>query len=66
MPNAPAPTAQGAEGLIAAIRREEFGFEGEKLTGGELQVKQNARLARALKRLAGELLGGPDLLILSA
>ncbi|CAL1129504.1 unnamed protein product [Cladocopium goreaui] len=46
-----------AEELIASIRREEFGFEGEQLSGGALQVKQNARLARALKRLAGELYG---------
>ncbi|CAE7757125.1 NOV, partial [Symbiodinium necroappetens] len=36
---------------------QEFGFEGEKILGSELQVKQNARLARALKRLAGELYG---------
>eukprot|EP00439_Symbiodinium_sp_Y106_P035184 s8351_g4.t1 len=35
----------------------EFGFEGEEILGSELQVKQNARLARALKRLAGELYG---------
>ncbi|CAE7717581.1 NOV [Symbiodinium sp. CCMP2592] len=50
-------SADGAEGLVAAIRREEFGFEGEEILGSELQVKQNARLARALKRLAGELYG---------
>jgi len=50
-------SASSAEALIARIRREEFGFEGDKLNGGALQVKQNARLARALKRLAGELYG---------
>ncbi|CAE8621053.1 unnamed protein product, partial [Polarella glacialis] len=56
------PSADGnitdpAEALVEAIRREEFGFHGESLAGGALQAKQNARLARALKRLAGELYG---------
>jgi len=46
-----------AEALVQLIRLEEFGFRGEALTGGDLQVKQNSRLARALKRLAGELYG---------
>jgi len=49
--------ADPAEALVVTIRREEFGFEGEVLGGGALQAKQNARLARALKRLAGELYG---------
>ncbi|CAE7939607.1 NOV, partial [Symbiodinium sp. KB8] len=43
--------------IIVILVLIEFGFEGEKILGSELQVKQNARLARALKRLAGELYG---------
>ncbi|CAE7633293.1 NOV [Symbiodinium sp. CCMP2456] len=43
--------------VCEATGLQEFGFEGEKILGSELQVKQNARLARALKRLAGELYG---------
>ena len=46
-----------AEALVVSIRLDEFGFDGEAMSGGALQVKQNARLARALKRLAGELYG---------
>jgi len=53
----PSSSTNAAEALVMEIRREEFGFEGEMPTGGELQVKQNSRLARALKRLAGELYG---------
>lgn len=49
--------AHSGEVLVACIRREEFGFDGEAPTGGDLQARQNARLARALRRLAGELYG---------
>eukprot|EP00927_Polykrikos_kofoidii_P082738 TRINITY_DN8303_c0_g1_i1.p1 TRINITY_DN8303_c0_g1~~TRINITY_DN8303_c0_g1_i1.p1 ORF type:complete len:2724 (+),score=490.37 TRINITY_DN8303_c0_g1_i1:761-8173(+) len=63
--NVPRTTAIGSDSVVAdlgevlvmQIRREDFGFDGDTPIGGDLQIRQNSRLARALRRLAGELYG---------